>query len=57
MPFSATKIQATIHVEVNLAMFWLPYGGVKGLQMVTTTIFIEWPHLERLEAVVDLLKL
>jgi hypothetical protein len=39
---------------VNLAMFWLPYGGVKGLQMVTTPIFIEWPHLERLEAVVDL---
>jgi hypothetical protein len=38
---------------VNLAMFWLPYGGVKGLQMVTKTIFIEWPHL-RLEAVVDL---
>jgi hypothetical protein len=54
VPFSGTKIQATIYVEVNLAMFWLPYGGVKGLQMVTTPIFIEWPHLERLEAVVDL---
>lgn len=54
MPLSETKIQATIYVEVNLAMFWPPNSGVKGMQMVAKTIFIEWPHMERLEALVDL---
>ncbi|KAK9933264.1 hypothetical protein M0R45_020465 [Rubus argutus] len=52
------KEQGMITVEANSAMFWGSryWGqgiGTRAVKMVADTIFKEWTHLERLEALVD----
>ncbi|KAJ4722492.1 Acetyltransferase (GNAT) domain protein [Melia azedarach] len=41
------------NVEVNSGTFWPQSTATRAVKMVVDTIFTEWPHLERLEALVD----